>query len=77
MNERVKKLTAEAAKLSPEERSELIEGILTTFNAANPEIDALWLVEAQDRLQAYKRGEMAAYDMDDVLAKHLRRLDSK
>ena len=77
MNERVKKLTEETAKLSPEERSELIDGILTTFHAANPERDALWLNEAKDRLQSYERGEMAAYDMDEVLVKHLRRLDSK
>ena len=77
MNERVKKLTEEAAKLSPDERAELIEGILTTFNPVDPEIDALWLVEAQDRLQAYERGEIVSYDMDEVLDKHLRRLDPK
>ena len=77
MNERVKKLTEEASKLAPEERAELVEGILMTFNPTNPAIDALWLAEAQDRLKAYERGEIAAFDFDEVLDKHFRRLETK
>ena len=72
MNERVKKLTEEAAKLSPEERSELIEGILTTLNPVDPEIDALWLKESERRMEAYDQDEMIAIDADEVLAKYLK-----
>ena len=77
MNEQVKKLAEEAAKLSPDERAELVEGILMTFDPPKPDIDALWLAEVKDRALAYERGEMPAADMEEVLEKHRQRIASK
>ena len=77
MNDQVKKLAEEAAKLSPDERAELVEGILMTFDPPKPDIDALWLAEVKDRALAYERGEMPAADMEEVLEKHRQRIASK
>ena len=67
MNDHIKKLTAEAAKLSPLERAELVEGILSSLDKPDSDIDRAWAVEAQDRLQAYERGEIEAFDFDEVV----------
>lgn len=77
MNEQVKKLADEASKLSPDERAELVEGILESFDPIDPSNDTLWLAEAQDRVQAYQRGEITAVEMDEVLEKHWLRLTAK
>jgi putative addiction module component (TIGR02574 family) len=69
MNERVKKLTDEAAKLTPLERAELVEGILASLVTPDPQIDRAWAAEAEDRLKAYERGEIEAVDFDQALAK--------
>lgn len=77
MSEQVKKLADEASKLSPDERAELVEGILESFDPIDPSNDTLWLAEAQDRVQAYQRGEITAVEMDEVLEKHWLRLTAK
>jgi putative addiction module component (TIGR02574 family) len=71
MNERVKKLTEEAAKLTPLERTELVEEVLASLSETDPEIDRAWAAECEDRLAAYERGEISAVDADVVLAKYL------
>jgi putative addiction module component (TIGR02574 family) len=72
MNERVKKLTDQAAKLAPAERAELVEHILQSLDSTDARLDRLWADEAKDRLAAYQRGEIETVDLDDVLAKHCR-----
>jgi putative addiction module component (TIGR02574 family) len=62
MNERIKKLTEQASFLPPIERAELVEGILQSLDATDPNLDQLWAEEAQDRLAAYRRGELEALD---------------
>jgi putative addiction module component (TIGR02574 family) len=70
MNERIRKLTEQASLLPPVERAELVEGILQSLDATDPNLDQLWVEEAQDRLAAYRRGELAALDFDETLAKY-------
>ncbi len=67
MNELVKKLTEQAGKLSPSERADLVEGILQSLDAADPRLDDLWAGEAEDRLAAFRRGEIASVDFDTVV----------
>ena len=76
MNDQVKKLTEEAAKLSPDDRAELVEGILETLVPTRPEIDERWRTEALDRYAAYKRGEIPAIDFDEVIDTHRRRIEN-
>jgi putative addiction module component (TIGR02574 family) len=65
-----KQILAEALKLSPMERAELVENLLTSFEfQSRKRIDALWAKEAENRIDAYERGEMAAIPAKDVFAK--------
>ena len=70
MNELIKELTEQASLLPPIERAELVEGILETLDATDPSLDQLWAEEAKDRLAAYRRGELEALDLDEILAKY-------
>ena len=72
MTEATKTLSSAANKLSPAERLELVEHILNTLDAPDAAIDALWAKEAEDRLAAYRRGEMKRVPLADVLAKYTR-----
>ena len=70
MSEATKKLSIEAAKLLPEERMELVDEILASLDQPDERIDRLWAKEAEDRLVAYRRGEIKAVDLEEVLAKY-------
>ena len=68
MNQRVEFLAKQASLLKPEERLALIERILETIEPVAPDLEKAWIEEAEDRWAAYKRGEMEAYDADEVMA---------
>ncbi len=70
MSEATKKLGIEAAKLLPEERMELVDEILASLDRPDERMDRLWAKEAEDRLAAYRRGEINAVDLEEVLAKY-------
>ena len=54
-------ILSEALRLPPVERAELVESLLSSFEfRSRKEIDALWAQEAEDRIDAYDRGEMTA-----------------
>ncbi len=62
-----RQILAEALKLPPVERAELVEDLLTSFEfESRSKIDALWAEEAEDRIDAFERGEMAAIPARDV-----------
>lgn len=48
---------------------------MESFGKANSTIDALWLKEAQDRMAAYRAGELGAVDAEEVFSQlgHLHR----
>jgi putative addiction module component (TIGR02574 family) len=52
--------SAQAVKLPPEERMEVVERILDSLDEPDAALDALWAKEADDRLSAYRRGEVKA-----------------
>ena len=55
----MRQVLAEALTLPPVERAELIELLHESFNPTNREhLDHLWAQEAEDRLDAYERGEI-------------------
>ncbi len=70
MTEATKTLSVQARKLSAEERIELVDDILTSLDEPDPAIDRLWAKEAEDRLAAYRRGEIKALRLEEVLAKY-------
>jgi len=70
MSERAEALVKEAHKLSPAERVELVNGILASLDEPDGEIDRLWAAEAEERVAAYRRGEIKAVEFNEVLAKY-------
>ena len=70
MSQAAEALSAQAAMLPPEERVEVVERILDSLVQPNVTLDALWAKEADDRLAAYRRGEIKAVALSDVIAKY-------
>jgi len=70
MTEAAKKLSEKARKLSPAERLELVDDLLASLDEPDPQMDRLWAKEAEERLAAYRRGEIKAVPLQEVLAKY-------
>lgn len=70
MSEIEERILAEALKLSPMERAELIEHLLSSFEfPSRKNINVLWAQEAEDRIDAYERGEITAIPEREVFEK--------
>jgi putative addiction module component (TIGR02574 family) len=65
-----KSLIEQARALPPQDRIALVEHVLDSLDRADPAIDQMWAREASDRLAAYRRGELAAKDLGDIVAKY-------
>lgn len=63
-------LSAQAAQLPPAERMEVVERILDSLDQPDTALDTLWAKEADDRLAAYRRGEIQAVALSEVIAKY-------
>lgn len=48
----------------------LVERILDSLNEPDAPMDALWAKEADDRLAAYRRGDIRAVALSDVIAQY-------
>jgi putative addiction module component (TIGR02574 family) len=70
MGTEAKALIEQARALPPQDRIALVEDVLDSLDHADPDIDQLWAREASDRLAAYRRGELAAKDLSDIIAKY-------
>lgn len=66
MTQATLELATMAAKLPPSDRLQLVETILATLDKPDPEITAAWAAEAEDRLAAFRRGEVTAVDESEV-----------
>ena len=70
MNPTAETLSAQAVRLPPDERMALVERILDSLDEPDASLDALWAKEADDRLAAYRSGEIRALALSDVIAKY-------
>lgn len=62
-------LFKEAVNLSPMDKAQLVELILSTFNfKGRADIDSAWAKEAEDRLQAIENGDMETVSMEEVFS---------
>ena len=67
MPKHAKRILADALELPPLERAELVENLLLSFEfQSRKAIDTLWAQEAEDRIDAFERGEMAGIPARDV-----------
>ncbi|MDC7226175.1 MAG: addiction module protein [Spirochaetales bacterium] len=59
----------EAVNLSPMDKAQLVETILSSFNFQDRlEIDLAWAKEAENRLKAIENGEMETVSMEEVFS---------
>lgn len=66
----MQQILADALTLPPVERAELIEKLFFSFDDVDRKtLDALWVAEAEDRLDAFQRGEFSTIPADEVFAK--------
>ncbi|BDA70850.1 hypothetical protein CAL7716_050160 [Calothrix sp. PCC 7716] len=56
--------------LSAAEKLLIVDWILNNLDQPDPEIDKLWLIEAEKRLDAYEKGRIKAVDLETVLQKY-------
>jgi len=61
-------LASEALKLPPSERAQIIDTLWRSLDPVEQaSIDRAWLLESQDRLAAFRAGQLTAVDGDEAL----------
>ena len=60
----------EASALSPFEKAQLIDKLISSLDKHDKEIDELWAKEAEDRIEAYDQGKLTAVSIEKVLQKY-------
>ncbi len=61
-------LASEALKLPPSERAQIIDALWSSLDPAEQNaIDKAWLLESQDRLAAFRSGQITAIDGEEAL----------
>ena len=68
MSASAQKLLHQAMKLPALERAALVEGLVESLDKPDPALDAMWLKEAEDRIAAYRAGELEAVDAQEAFA---------
>ena len=70
MNSTSQAIIEQAKQLSALEKIEVVDALLASVDKPDAEVDKQWANEAEDRLAAYRRGEVKALDLNQVLAKY-------
>jgi putative addiction module component (TIGR02574 family) len=70
MTDAAKKISAAAKNLPAVDRLEIVEDLLASLDAPDEAVDHLWAKEAEERLAAYRRGEITTEPLANVLAKY-------
>ncbi len=63
-------LSAQVVQLTPAERMEVVERILDSLDQPDSTLESLWAKEADDRLAAYRRGEIKTLALSEVISKY-------
>lgn len=58
----------QALKLPANDRAALVDTLISSLDKPDQIIDARWIKEAEDRLAAYRSGELGAVDAEQVFA---------
>lgn len=59
-------LVSQALKLNPAERFDVVDQILRSLDRPDPEIDRIWLEEAERRLRAYREGRVKGIPAEEI-----------
>ncbi len=68
--EKSKEILKKAMDLSASEKAELIDRLLSSLEKPNRDVDELWAKEAEDRIDAYEKGELRVLSIKEVLEKY-------
>jgi putative addiction module component (TIGR02574 family) len=68
MTASAKYILAQALKLPASDRAALVENLILSLDKPDSSLDAEWLKEAEDRLAAYRSGELDAVDAEQVFS---------
>ncbi|MCF8208975.1 MAG: addiction module protein [Rhodoferax sp.] len=63
-------LCSQVVQLPPGERMKVVERILASLVEPDATLDALWVNEADNRLAAYRRGDVRDVTLSQVIAKY-------
>lgn len=74
MNASIETLVEQAKALSQDEREALIAALQATLDPVDPEWEAAWVKECEDRIASVERGEMPLIDASQVMAEARARL---
>ena len=66
LNVGTQEIDALALKLDPAERFKLVDQVLHSLDCPDPEIDRIWLEEAERRLAAYRAGRVKGILADEI-----------
>lgn len=67
MSDATQAVLQHAMKLDANERAALIDQLVASLDRPDPVVDALWVVEAERRMDAFLAGKIGAEDSDDVM----------
>ncbi|MFQ5638461.1 MAG: addiction module protein [bacterium] len=70
MTEKTTQVLKDALELSPIERANLVDRLLSTLDQPDDQIDSLWRKEVQERIEAHKAGKIRSLPLAQVLAKY-------
>lgn len=70
MNPQSQAVIEQASQLTALEKLEVVDALLASVDKPDTDIDRLWANEAEDRLAGYRRGEIKALELHEVLAKY-------
>lgn len=74
MNACVETLVEKAKALTHQEQAELLDALHDLVSPHDPEWEAAWAKECDERCAALDRGEMRTHDFDEVMAELRTRL---
>ena len=66
MTKRAETVLKRALDLPPGERAELIEGLFRCFDTQASSREALWVKEAESRIDAYEAGKISAVSAEEI-----------
>jgi len=61
-----KEILQQALKLKPNERVNLVEGLLRSLDEPDSTIDDIWAEEAENRLKAYRAGNLEGIASENI-----------
>jgi len=63
-----KEILQQALKLKPNERANIVEGLLRSLDEPDSTLDDIWAEEAEKRLKAYRAGNLEGIDSDNIFS---------